>query len=476
MLKYRIRDFWRARKRELLICITGFVILAMAALFVLLPILGTPRYGREETDAAQQRYQFMYHQGSENFLYDFNYLMYTLEENWPFFNLSISANGVDVHAIAENMRRVLSNPENKDICVHAYMDLLREHFFWEIGSIGNLQVVWHYEDFFRSHATAERMVRVMNPSPRNAIISRRVHEGANAVMFYETLRDLGGSGLIHPREQRLIVNPPESSPIYETAILKEGRIAYIAVNRLMTSADDHCHGYRWSRYYDMLHDFHGQIEGFEHLVIDMRGSEGWTNFHFDIMVISPLFSEEIHFPGYAFYKGGELSRQLRENHTSQKWYWTYEPRRVAMEFVEPLPYLDLDFTYAYEVDYTFYPIDIYTGMQGVRNEVLFDGKIWVLTDGTTVAAAESAVAMFRLNDLATVVGEATYGALGNIVDPIRAEFALPNTGIMVRFDVAYFTDMYGRALQGYGIQPHHTNRPGMDALEIVLAMIEEMAE
>jgi len=51
--------------------------------------------------------------------------------------------------------------------------------------------------------------------------------------------------------------------------------------------------------------------------------------------------------------------------------------------------------------------------------------------------------------------------------------SLPNTGIVVRFGVAYYTDPTGRPLQGYGIQPHLPNRPGLDALETVLALIAE---
>jgi len=44
---------------------------------------------------------------------------------------------------------------------------------------------------------------------------------------------------------------------------------------------------------------------------------------------------------------------------------------------------------------------------------------------------------------------------------------------MVRFDIAYYTDPYGRPFQGYGVQPHYRNRPGLDAMETVMALIEE---
>jgi len=45
---------------------------------------------------------------------------------------------------------------------------------------------------------------------------------------------------------------------------------------------------------------------------------------------------------------------------------------------------------------------------------------------------------------------------------------------MFRFDIGYFTDSYGRSLEEFGITPNYLNRPSMDALQTVLAMIEEM--
>jgi len=106
----------------------------------------------------------------------------------------------------------------------------------------------------------------------------------------------------------------------------------------------------------------------------------------------------------------------------------------------------------------------------------FNGKMWLLTDEFTASAAEGAAAILKYNNIVTVVGEPTWGVMGVSYEPVIFNISLPNTGIIVRFDVAYYTDPYGRPLQGYGIQPHYPNRPGMDALETVLAMIEEGRE
>ena len=54
----------------------------------------------------------------------------------------------------------------------------------------------------------------------------------------------------------------------------------------------------------------------------------------------------------------------------------------------------------------------------------------------------------------------------------RIYVTLPNSGILFVIDVFYVTDAHGRPLEA-GTIPHYFNRDGMDALETVLALIEE---
>ena len=105
---------------------------------------------------------------------------------------------------------------------------------------------------------------------------------------------------------------------------------------------------------------------------------------------------------------------------------------------------------------------------------LQNAKIWVLIDEYTASAGEHYVAIMKYSNFATVVGQPTMGIPGRLVDiGARAYISLPNSGIGVQYDFAYMTDVYGNAWEGYGIAPHYFNRPGMDALETVLAMIAE---
>jgi len=55
-------------------------------------------------------------------------------------------------------------------------------------------------------------------------------------------------------------------------------------------------------------------------------------------------------------------------------------------------------------------------------------------------------------------------------------FSLPRTEHIVGMDLFYITDETGRAMEEFPVEPHYFNRPGMDALDTVLAIIAERSE
>ena len=68
--------------------------------------------------------------------------------------------------------------------------------------------------------------------------------------------------------------------------------------------------------------------------------------------------------------------------------------------------------------------------------------------------------------LATLVGEQTGG--NHTAGVVLRD--LPNTGILFRTGLSYFTDEFGRPYD-IGTVPHYFNKDGMDALETVLSLI-----
>ena len=419
----------------------------------------------------------------DDMIYDFEYLMTVLEENWPFFNLSISANDVDVRELADNMRALLNNPATEINTPIDLLYLMHEYFFYPIGWLGHLSLYRNYVSFFED---LELIKQTVQDGIANSITLSRYERNTRpeTLMFYSRLRDMG-------RGRSLVGVARESGPVMRFDILEEGRIAYLEINRMIHFFHDPLvddpRGMR--RYERMMYIFYNNIKGYEHLIIDLRGNTGGMLTHFSIAVMPHFLRERIYLPAYVFYMDGVYANLAREIFFTGLPFLTELDQRVhdinygnrEIFFYEPLPYLDTEIEFATAIWSGFHinPRRHYFGRLpsfGTRRSsfymVYFTGEIWVLTDGRTASAAEGATAILKYNNIATVVGEPTWGIMGTNFEPLSAIASLPNTGILVRLDVAYYTDHYGRPLQGY-IQPHYPNRPGMDALETVLAMIEE---
>ena len=409
----------------------------------------------------------------EDMIYDFEYLMTALEENWPFFNLSVSANNVDVRVLANNTRALLNDPVTGIENPFDFLDLLQKHFFEPINQLGHLHQVTCDELFFITHS-------LNSWSMQHGALDRITHHVYAVVnrpqvqMFYNSLRD-AGRGM--PQGQL------DDGPVMQFDIIEAGRIAHMRVNRMIRVWDDFWIGGLWRHYEWQAYRFNQEIEGFEHLIIDLRGNPGGQAQHFLSYVMPMFLHEGIVLPAYLFYLDGvysNLTRELFDIRFIWPAYFHYDwedlPLQPPLKFSEPLPYLDpqLEFALGVSSRLNSVAVDHYLGyVASAKEEVLFNGKIWLLTDTQTASAAEGVAALLKYNGIATVVGEPTLGLIGAWTDASTITTSLPNTGIMIRFDVAYYTDHQGRPLQGYGIIPHYLNRPGMDALETVLAMIEE---
>jgi len=460
---FRIKFFLGIHKKKILALLIIVPIIAGTAFFVVPPAVATV-----QSNVTTNRFLNM---PDESFLYDFDYLVTAMEENWPFFNLSISANGVDVHELADNMRAILQDPDIDIGGPHGFADLLREHFIWPIDGLGHFRAIWQYQEYFDS------LQFTINELQWGVHNFDNVFDGVGlwleqmvrdeTVMFYTTLRDAGGSSLATE------LPPSGYISVLEAEILEEGRIALLEVNRMIHFWWDPWGGAEMARYQARMHNFYHNIADYEHLIIDMRGNPGGMHLHFDIYVVSPLIDNIITMPGYVFYLDGYHSNLGRETFDMQRLGMNDNNRLYVRPDIE-LPFLDSDINFGHAVanNYSIWPARLWGQyVESIREPIEFDGKVWILVDGRTASAAEAAAAILKYNDVATLVGENTRGLFGTTYHPNGAIISLPNTGIMLRIDTAYYTDAFGRPFQGYGITPNIFNHPGMDAMETVLALI-----
>jgi hypothetical protein len=468
--------FFQYNSKKILLIGLSVMILTAAGYFGATPLINAVTY-------RIQVHRF-YNMPREDMIYDFEYLMTALEENWPFFNLSVSANGVNVHELAANTRAILQDPATEIHDPFVFLGLIQEHFFTPINQLGHLQPTWDYESFFETRQQYQERVSA-GVHTRTSVYLNEIYQRPESVLFYTLLRKA---------DERSAPPPREPEPVMEFDILDEERIAYMKINQMINIWDDRTsiiHRNMW-HYEALMYDFNLRIEGYEHLIIDLRGNSGGRTMQFDNFIIPHLLNEPVNINTYTFYMNGDYADKAREIFDFGEVYPLYVFQNMSAEWVrelndsherfvftkahfpEPLPYLnnDIDFGHAFESNYTVSPGQDWNIISGYES-VLFNGEIWLLTDERTASTAEAVTALLKYSGMATVVGEPTRGVMNVTHEPTTISISLPNTGIIVCFNVAYYTDLQGRPLQGYGIQPHYQNRLGMDALETVLAMIDE---
>lgn len=481
-LKTKISHMFYFHKKKMAIGAVAAVVLIIAG-FVFLPSMIESIQESQQTRNENRNIEEFLAMPRENFIYDFEYLMTTLEENWPFFDLSISVNGVNVNEIADNFRTILNDDSIHIDSPHHFLDLLREHFIWPIGQLGHLLAWWQYEIYFDSIEGIVQQASILgNNADAVNSIQLELLERDEVRMFYTLLRNSGGSALINSSQN---IRTRDDLPAFETDIIEEDKIAILTANIMLTVEEEH--GWSASRMAhneSIIYNFYREIADYEHLIIDLRGNPGGMNFYFDMHIISPLLDEIISLPAYFFRLDGQYAQLLAEVFPYNAGGEAYRPL-VPREDEQNLPFLNSTFSNAnsFHSNYVVAPSRYYDENLGWRsllsyaeNPLNFNGRLWVLVDDSTASAAESAAALLKYSEFATVVGDATSGLFGTSYDPTSTFASLPNTGIIIRMDTSYFTDTQGRSLQGYGVTPNYFNRLNMNALETVLEMISETNE
>jgi len=250
-------------------------------------------------------------------------------------------------------------------------------------------------------------------------------------------------------------------------IIEVGRIAYVSSGNSMAEL-------WWGR--RIINMTFIQLSGFEHLIIDMRGNGGGDVEAFIDILLRPILRVPIETPNaFFFFIDGPYVRRFGDilfKPTTYNGNMTItEPYRPVNEILADFEFTDITYTDFERFDYGAPAgrLDPIMPPRGVYWRVPnFYGHIWLLTCNTMGSAAQQAAWLAQETGHITLVGDITGGCIGG---PRTMAF-LPNTGIIFYFDIFYITDRHGRPLEA-GTIPHYFNRPGLDALKTVLAMIEE---
>jgi len=394
------------------------------------------------------------------FIEDLEHIIYVLENNFGVLEVAHWAHGIDYREIFANARETILAVE--EMCRDKFAAHLGYHFR-PLLNTGHFLIITTYDSLqFLENIASSQELRILS-SPEREHFYGDMDEDRLTTLRYEHFRlylTYGG------QSNRHMVDSPEDIVFIEPSvdIIKENEIVYISTGMM-------------SLFTLELEEEISQLDldGLEHIIIDLRGNSGGQVAHFTDTLMRPLINRHLETPeAFILFSDGPYTRRLEPffNYAMTAIVGerpfapvsAYRPiDEVLADFYLPeLPYVDANRLHygvpaSFEVD--FMPQDYSNG---------FNGKIWLLVDGRVGSAAQIFAWLVKETGFATLVGETTGGNMGG---PSTIAF-LPNTGIMFRFDALYLTDSRGRSLEA-GTIPHHFNRPGMDALQTVLALIEE---
>ena len=373
----------------------------------------------------------------EGFLEDIDYMMWVLEENFPFMGTIYRRFGVDMQEKADSLREIVAD-ESREIDARIFHEMLRAYFFAYGGSVGHLGVI-------SPQGYHDRRDVLMSTSGSHPNLPA-INSPASVAFYGEPMhRDD-----IEPAYQR---RGYDSNFFLE--IIEEGQIAYMRLVTMLTRD--------FVSDIDRMTDIYEQIQGYEHFIIDIRGNPGGQPL-FDFLILGPNLEDDLHIPMLGFYMGGEHNLRFLES-------WNFDPTPVSEIDMGGIP----DF-YTGDLRFIDYKIPIPWWVVEADPSWIdlplhgFSGKIWLLMDDMIFSAAEAAALMSRETGFITLVGEQGGGAVGGVE---ATWVSLPNSGIILSYDAILITDQYGRCINEFPTMPHHFNRPGMDALETTLLLIEE---
>ena len=390
-----------------------------------------------ERVAARERAAFINSLTREDFVYDINYMLTVLEENFPSFGVIYSRNGVDMHVKGQNIREYIENPRNR-------IDFYR---FWSVLSL----------DYFY-HAFPIGHLRIVSPEARHLHLTYALENlglWSNSAFWihYVNAFKSPASQLAYPALSREVMEAVEASLAPDDnltiEIIEEGRIAYLGVAVMLLNISD---GDR-----DIIRGFYDEIADFEHLIIDIRGNGGGWVRYFDELIAGPLMGSRINSARFYHFmlNGGYNMDYMRVSGQN-----VIHRGRTPSGLLEQYEHYSAKFGHHFTVWHHVRP----------TWQSNFYGKIWMLIDEGVFSASQMVAEFYKQAGFATFVGETTGGM---VATPMGSNFfSLPNTGIIIRYDPTLATNRNGRPLE-YGTDPHHFNRLGMDALETTLALIAE---
>lgn len=189
-----------------------------------------------------------------------------------------------------------------------------------------------------------------------------------------------------------------------------------------------------------------------HLILDLRGNDG-GNADIWLEGLSPLFQgKDLVQYGLVAYPNTPYNRQIWGEEACQN---QLDPVSKPIEQLHSCSIIateNLNWNDLNNCD-NFAWLPIMRLQAESEADCIFQGKLWILTDGSVYSAAEAFVEFAQSSGLATIVGENTKGNGTLAMSPPKIPFLLPNSGMIAQYTPFYSINPDGSCKELIGTAP-----------------------
>lgn len=394
------------------------------------------------------------HLTNEQMISDYDEMWKAMKESYPFWGVlsrSKPENPNYYDTIISDYRSQLLNIEaGSDEAMFKFLDIVANSLYDACGTVGHVSII--NPNYYKGLDVYKDYVEEM-PEVQPWVDVIEKPEVASFYQYCDYLLTLSMDDINEdepqgekPKQEQEAENQSAGANL-TTKILEKGTVAYIRVD----SFDD---GYIKDDL-PKIESFLKEVKNYENLIIDIQANGGGNTAYWEEAFIRPNISEPIN---------SRLVRLMKDTQLTRQFYMEgYKDSTLSLEAVKNdkkfknLPKEDLaDLTLARELIETTEP---------KNSDNLFGGKMWLLVGPSVYSSAEAFAVFCKDTGFATLVGQTTGGSDSG--GPIL--FELPNSHLLIQFDVEYCLNADGSCNQETGTVPDFM---ASDALQKVLELIK----
>lgn len=385
------------------------------------------------------------------FVEDYIYLWDLLESEYPMLAAAQRITGKDAQEVKE--RHYYTIPTCRDVDDFFY---LVERCLGEFRGTGHLSAIdrGYYEMVYMNYKAGDEYTQSVPRSVYN-FSQLTTKESLN---FYQAEVEVAEAKIKAGGEEGIATVLPFNVPNnLSFNHYPERSAGYVAIQQMNIYMPNEINA---NAEHKALMAFFSELEdeGFENCIIDIRDNTGGATAYWYYSLVMPNLSESLTYDSLSLIRG-DFCKYYMETLFGE---WPVYP--IGELDMGQLPGLNPEDTR----DAIAYVLQCNEIAPVEAGKPVFSGKFYILVNEKVYSASEQFAIFCKQTGFATLVGTTT-GGDGYGIDP--ALFALPNTGICIRFSASNGLNPDGSCNEEFGTEPDYFVAKGEDALEKCLNII-----